>query len=108
MNVRFPHDLLQQMGLMSKAWNISSTEIVRRSLRAYSNTVVDLEQYRATTTRTNSMPLKLNIETELEPWQVVAATAWNVAEHKDAIESWLNRPIFVPDHVEGVHYTRQS
>lgn len=104
MHVDVPHSLLKDLNTMSLVWNISATEIVRRSLKAHERTAAVLSKNEETTV-TN---MNWKIETDLEGWEVVAAVQQNVDEHREELNKELSKPVFMPTELEGVHYKIKS
>jgi len=104
MHVDVPHSLLKDLNTMSLVWNISATEIVRRSLKAHERTATVLSKNEETTV-TN---MNWKIETDLEGWEVVAAVQRNVDEHREELTKALSEPIFRAPELEGVHYKIKS
>jgi len=104
MHIDVPHSLLKDLNRMALVWDISATEIVRRSLKAHERTVTVLSKNEETTV-TN---MNWNIETELEDWEVIAAVQKNVDDHREKLNEWLSKPQFIAPELEGVHYKMKS
>jgi len=100
MHIRVPVSLLKDLNTMSLVWDISVTEIVRRSLKAYARNPVVLSRHKRTTT----VKLTWNIETDLKAWEIIAVVKLNVDNHRDKLNGYLKKPPYKPQQIEGLHY----
>ena len=93
------HGMLLFLSLTSKR---PMSDITQRIMEQYDGR--SLEEYRVKTTDGRSF--KVNLETDLEHWQIVAWLTYKLEEMRPELERLraTAAPVFKPKEIQGVHY----